>query len=177
MKKIILIPLFVFMVLGLVGGACSKPADEKKVTKESVKTSGWEEFISAEHKLTMKYPKEWVRQPEIDKAHLLTFSFNKGEYMIVVRVEENVDNMSAKDFAVKQYISSGKESEKAKLKDYSVNGLTGFTDSGPVTPEGKYTRVGLAPNNGKYYGFTFSSTDDLLIDEFYQMIEALKFSD
>jgi len=208
MKKI-LTGLVVVLALVLVGGACDKEkvsqmtgglTDKVTETEKSQMPEGWVEYRSETHKFSFNHSSEWEIVPEINKDSLLTMKlllFDKTQaereneltggmmpcqYWITIRVEDNPDNMLAKDFGVKQYISQSRAEMKAKLKDYSLNGLDAYTDSGPVTPpsSGNWTGVSLAPENGKFYSFTYYAaahpdTHEKYLEEFYQILETLEF--
>jgi len=208
MKKI-LTGLVVVLALVLVGGGCDKEkvsqmtgglTDKVAKTGESQMSEGWTKYESETHKFSFSHPSAWEIVPEINKDSLLTMKLllidktqaereNEltggmmfSEYWITVRVENNPDNMLAKDFGVKQYISQSRAEMKAKLKDYSLNGVEGYTESGPVTPpsSGNWTGVNLAPKNGKFYRFTYYAaahpeTHEKYLEEFYQILETLEF--
>jgi len=207
MKKI-LTGLMVVLGLVLIGGSCDKDSVKKATsgltgkTAESEMPEGWVGYQSDTHKFSFNHPSTWEIVPEIDKDSLLTMKLllidkaqaereneltggmMSSEYWITIRVEDNPDNMSAKDFGVKQYMSQSRAEMKAKLKDYSLNGVEGYTDSGPVTPpsSGDWTGVTLAPKNSKAYSLTYyaaahSETHEKYLEEFHQILETLKFTD
>jgi len=206
MKKI-LTGLVVVLGLVLIGGACDKDSVKKATsgltgeTGKSEMPEGWVEYQSDTHKFSFNHPSTWEIVPEINKDSLLTMKLllidktqaereneltggmMPSEYWITVRVEGNPDNLSAKDFGVKQYLSQSRAEMKAKLKDYSLNGVEGYTDSGPVTPpsSGDWTQVSLGPKNGKAYSFVYyaaahEQTHEKYLEEFYQILETLEFS-
>ncbi|MFC1627328.1 hypothetical protein ACFL18_02080 [Patescibacteria group bacterium] len=202
MKKI-LTGLLIVLGLVLVGASCDKDSVKEMtsgLTGETAMPDGWVEYKSETHKFSFNHPSAWVIVPEINKDSLLTMKLllidktqaereneltggmMPSEYWITFRVEDNPDNMSAKDFGVKQYLSQSKAEMKAKFKDYSLNGVEGYTDSGPVTPpsSGNWTQVSLGPKNGKAYSFVYYAaahpdTHKKYLEEFYQILETLEF--
>ena len=192
------------LALTLMGASCDKKEDAGvgKKTAKTVQDSNLKEYQSDTHKFSFSYPLEWEIVPEINKDSLLTMKLllidktqaereneltgemMPCEYWITVRVEDNKDNLAAKDFGVKQYLSQSREEMKAKLKDYSLNGVDGYTDTGPVTPpsSGNWTGVTLAPENSKAYSFTYyaaahADTHEKYLEEFNQILKTLKFTD
>jgi len=206
-KKLLFPSLMLVFALTLVGASCNKEEEVGKTGVGKTKVgetelAGGKEYRSDTHKFSFNYPSEWEIVPEIDKDSLLTMKLlfvdksqaereneltggmMPSEYWINVRVENNPDNLSAKDFGVKQYLSESKAEMKAKLKDFSLNGVDGYTDTGPVTPpsSGNWTGITLAPKNGKAYTFTYYAaahpdTHEKYLEEFNQILETLKFTD
>jgi hypothetical protein len=205
MKKA-LTGLAVLLTLVLIGGSCDKDKISQMTggltdqTAESEVPEGWQTYTSEKHKFSFSYPEAWKIVPEVNRDDLLTMKLllidesqaereneltggmMPCEYWFTVRVEDNPENMSAKDFGVKQYLAQSREEMKAELKDYELNGVQGYTNSGPVTPpsSGNWSQVSLGPKNGKAYSFVYYAaahpeTHEKYLEEFNQILDTLEF--
>lgn len=199
-KKYFLLGLLTF---GLSLSACT-PKTQLNTTNQNenstVAHADWQELSFEKQKFSLHYPSNWNFKPEIERDNLLTGSLvltdetqekTKNlvtnemftpEYMINIRVEDNPDNLSASDFAVKQYLPQSRDKMKAKLTETKIAGQIATIDSGPTTPPGSgpYTEFIFAPKNNKAYYFTYwpaahEETTDKYLEEFKKVLATLKF--
>jgi len=196
---LVMVAIGVAVVLGLVFKTGEKESGEGEIVNQQ---AGWQEFSQQNHKFSLRYPEGWLFVPEIERADLFTGVFEKEEesqekvkneitgemftavYDISVRVEVNSDNLSAKEHELKRYIPEGRADIAAGLEDITIAGVEGFRDTGPSTPpsSGDWTGIKLAPGNGKVYSFVYHAaahkeTHEKYLDEFYKILETLKFDD
>jgi hypothetical protein len=188
-------------VKDLTTGLTEKAKQVTQPTDQTKAPVDWQEYTSQTHKFSFHYGSDWELRPEIDREDLLTFflvvedenqekrkneltgEMMTCEYMISVRVEDNPDNLSAKEHELSRYIPQGRDTIAAGLEDITVAGIEGYKHSGPRTPpsSGDFTEIKLAPGNGKVYSFVYSAaahpdTHEKYLEEFEQILETLEFS-
>lgn len=198
-KKVILVSLFIVMALGLVGGSCDNKSAEKINKVEHV---GWSEFSKLEHKFSLKHSGGWVWKPEIDKPERLTGFFEREDatqeavkdeiqggvfpasYNLNIRVEDNKENLSAKEVVLKRYLTSRRSEVEKTLEAVTIAGVEGVkvkNDAVQVNSSGPIVEYVLVPKNGKVYTFLYvgwahPETHEKYLEEFRQILETLEFS-
>jgi len=185
---------------GEKGGPIAKLTGKKEA--EVDKYAGWTDFDRPVHKFSLKYPQGWVFVPEIDKESLFTGGLDRedptqekfineitGEpftvvYTINMRVEDNPENLSARDKELSRYIPQGRASIAETLEDITMVGIEGIKNVGPtqVNTSGPTIQYKLAPGNGKVYSFVYvasahKQTHNQFLEEFEQILSTLVFAD
>jgi len=180
-----------------------KVTGQKEAAEDSGPYADWVVFDRSDHKFSLKHPKEWLYVPEIDKETLLTGTLERedpnqedfvdeitGEpftvvYVINMRVEDNPDNLSAKEHELKGYIPQGRASIEATLEEVTVAGTSGVKKAEnirQVNTSGGVTWYKLAPSNGKVYSFWYvasahEGTHEKYLPEFEEILSTLQFAD
>lgn len=195
----------VILALSLLGAGCDKKADigVDKETTRTVQHSDWNEFNKPNHKFSLKYPQGWEWKPEIDKPTRLTGFLEREDatqekvkdqiqggtftasYNLNIRVEDNQENLSAKEVVLKGYLSSARPDIEKTLETVTIAGVEAVkvnSDAVQVNSSGPVVEYRLAPNNGKVYTFLYvgwahPETHEKYLDEFHQILETLKFTD
>jgi hypothetical protein len=162
----------------------------------------WVVFSQPQHKFSLKHPIDWLYIPRVDRADLFTGDLEKrdpsqadfideitGEpftvvYTIHIRVEENEENLSARESELSRYIPQGRADIDKKLIDVEIAGVPGVeikSDVTQVNTSGPVTEYLLAPGNGKLYRFWYIAsahpeTHQQYLAEFKDMLATLEFS-
>lgn len=198
--------LILVMVIGLTLSACQKQEVtgriSDQVAKEQDLYGDWVVFEKENHKFSFKHPREWLFVPEIDKEGLFTGRMDRedpaqedfineitGEpftvvYSISMRVEDNSENLSAREYELSKYIPEGRADIEANLSDITIGGAEGVkiaTEAVQVNTSGPPVEYLLAPDNGKVYRFVYvasahEQTDNKFLEEFNRILSTLKFS-
>ena len=176
--KLSLLSLLLVVVIGLSLSACQKQGVTGKISEQVAKDlfSDWVVFERPNHKFSFKHPKEWLFVPEIDKEGLFTGKLDRedptqedfvdeitGEpftvvYTLNMRVEDNPENLSAREYELARYIPQGRATIEAKFSDVTFGGAEGIKIGSEVTQvntSGPVVEYLLAPGNGKIYRFFY----------------------
>ena len=175
--------------------------DEKEAA--DLQHADWVTFERENHKFSFKHPKEWLFVPEIDKESLFTGRLDRedptqekfideitGEpftvvYTINMRVEDNPENLSAREHELSKYIPQGRAHIESKFTDVAFGGSQGIEIASQVTQvntSGPVVEYLLAPGNGKVYRFVYvasahKQTHNQFLGEFEQILSTLVFVD
>lgn len=178
----------------------SKVTGQKGTTDSN---AGWSSFDQPDHKFSLKHPKGWLYVPEIDKATLFTGGLDLEDpsqedfvdeirgtpftvvYNINIRVEDNKENLSAREKELSRYLSSGRAEVDKTLVDVEIAGVKGImikNDVTQVNTSGPMTIYLFAPGNGKFYSFSYGAsahkdTHEQYLAEFEEILATLEFTD
>ena len=170
--------------------------------KETGPYANWVVFDMPGHKFSLKHPQEWLYVSEIDKESLLTGTLEwedpsqedfvdeiTGEpltvvYVINMRVEDNPENMSAKEHELSKYLPKSRPEIEPTLEEVTIAGVPGIKiadDIQQVNTSGGVTQYKLAPGNGKVYAFwhvasAHEGTHEKYLPEFEKILSTLKFT-
>ncbi len=204
-KKLLCVFVVVFF-LSLSGCVPQKQGEsppaggQKEVIKPEVQApEGWLKYENQSHKFSFYYPPDWQLIPEIERDDLLTFSLEFNDtsqeqktfwdnslgypyYSLAVRVEDNPENMSALDWAVKQYLPQSQEEMRQKYTPVAIGSHQFIKDSGPVTPDGVYFGFQTCPGNAKAYSFVHrvdasKATEQKYLAEVEKILTTLQFTE
>jgi len=209
-SKIVAISILLGSLL-LFSGCLGQDTDSvKKLTsvvtgqKETAgEAAGLITFSQPNHKFSFKHPEGWLFVPEIDKATLFTGSLEQEDpsqedfideirgtpftvvYNINMRVEDNKENLSAREKELSRYLSSGRAEIDKTLVDVEFGGVKGIkvkNDVTQVNTSGPVMQYLFAPGNGKFYGFTYvasahKDTHQKFLAEFEEILSTLEFMD
>lgn len=160
-------------------------------------------FSQPDHKFSFKHSAGWLFVPEIDKATLFTGGLEQEDpaqedfmdeiqgtpftvvYNINMRVEDNKDNLSAREKELSRYLSSGRADIDKTLVDVEFAGVKGIkvkNDATQVNTSGPMTVYLFAPGNGKFYSFSYGAsahknTHQKYLAEFEEILSTLEFED
>jgi hypothetical protein len=186
MKKLLI--LILLLPLFLLSGCKQKPTG--KTTEPGEKQpaatvpAGWLKYENTSHKFSFYYPPQWQMVPEIERDDLLTFMLelhDEGYFSLLVRVENNPDNLEALDWAVKQYLPQSQAKMKATYTPVPIGDYEFIKDSGPVAPAGIYFAYQICPGNAKAYLFihqtdTNKEAEQKYLGEVEKILTTLKFA-
>lgn len=196
---------------GCTGQLADKSTDSvkeltSKVTGQKEETdpdAGLITFSQPDHKFSLKHPKGWLYVPEIDKATLFTGSLEQEDpsqedfmdeiqgtpftvvYNINMRVEDNKENLSAREKELSRYIPKSRADIDKTLVDVEIAGVKGIkikNDVTQVNTSGPVTAYVFAPGNGKIYSFLYTAsahkdTHEQYLAEFEEILSTLEFTD
>ncbi len=187
MKK--LLTIILILSLFLLSGCNQKQTEKTGQTsqKAAIKPTvpeGWLKYENTTHKLSFYYPPNWQLRPEIEREDLLTFSLEFNDtsqeqktfwdnttgypyYSLTIKVKNNPDNLSALDWAVKQYLPQSQAEMKTKYTPATLGSHQFIKDSGPVTPAGVYFSYQICPGNAKAYLFVHHADTSKKAEEKY----------
>ena len=180
-----------------------KVTGSKEETEEVGPYADWVVFDQPNHKFSLKHPQDWLYVPEIDKETLLTGTLEREDpeqedfidemtrepftvvYVINMRVEDNPNNLSAKEHELSTYIPQARADMESKLEEVTIAGIPGIKmadDIRQVNTSGGVTQYKLAPGNGKVYSFWYvasahQDTHEKYLSEFEEILSTLKFTD
>jgi len=180
-----------------------KTTGQKKEQEEAGPYADWVDFDQTNHKFSLKHPQGWLYVPEIDKKDLFTGTLEREDpsqedfideltnepftvvYTINMRVEDNPENMSAKEHELSRYLAQSRAKMEAKLEEVTIAGVPGIKKADnirQVNTSGGVTEYKLAPGNGKVYHFWYiaSAHEDShqkYLLEFEKILSTLKFAD
>jgi hypothetical protein len=166
-------------------------------------TVDWKTYINSEYGYSFQYPQDWKfsftkpqnfkypsvailskDDPSQPKVAITSDDPNKfmASYTILIQVDNNPKNLSAKDYFLKDVSPEDKQDEENKLKEYTVGGVRGilFRDTGSPS-SGLYTMIQVSKNN-MLYSFEYNAlahpeTHNKYLDLYTQILSTFKFLD
>lgn len=198
MKKLFTLTLlFLILILSGCQPKSTSKTEQKTAEKKKNIPQGWVKYENADHKLSFYYPSQWQLKPEIERKDLLTLKLEFNDtsqeqktfwdntlgypyYSLLIRVEDNPENMPALDWAVKQYLPESQAEMKAKYTPATIESYEFITSSGPVTPAGVYFDYQICPGNNKAYLFihqvdALKQTEGKYLPEVEKILTSLEF--
>lgn len=195
-KKILLtLPFLVLMAVFLSGCLLEKKEPKVETIEEKV-PADWQTYKNDKYKFSFQYPADWEFEVTFDQEDLFGIDIVKKDttqeklllyeeemvpsYNMMVRVEPNPENISAKEKRLSYFGAQSREQEEKNLKPYTVGGVEGirfFEGSAPAS--GPVTMV-LLTHGGSFYQFSYGAlahqeTHEKFLKDFELLLSTVEF--
>jgi len=159
--------------------------------------SSWENYSNNKYQFSFAYPPDWELEIALDRPDFFKIVLKKEDpsqekitlyrekttpyYKIEIDVEDNPNNLSAKEKRLSAFSPSARKEEEEKIKEITVAGLRGIRFlEGAAPSSGPATMVLLSRNN-KFYRFTYSAlankeNQPKFINSFNLLLSSFKFN-
>lgn len=146
-----------------------------------INTSDWYDYTNEYYGFKLKYPKDWYKEGKGKNEILITSSAGnilpqpKDSLRIEIKISENKDNISAKDFARKGYHNL----DYSPLREFTVNEIPIFQLCSQrwLSGWGGYTTYitnkGIALKIESYFNFTNNDTRSSFINILNKIIDSI----
>jgi len=187
--------------LTLIGGGCAQKASNTIIDQSVNQTLSILDIIG--YGFTLEYPEGWRWNEEVKRPEILAGALEKDDetqekvkdeirgdtftasYDLVIKVEAGLGNLSARDQVLKRYLQASRPEIEKTLEDVTIAGVEAVkinTDAVQVNSSGPVVEYRIAPGNGRVYTFMYmgwahSETHEKYLDEFYEILETLKFTE
>lgn len=198
-KKIFLVfPLFVLIVGALifVSQTKKKSSSETEKMPEKKVPADWQTYKNDKYKFNLQYPADWDFEITFDRENLFSISIVKKDtdqekilvyeeemipsYNMMVRVEPNSDNISAKEKRLSYFGAKSREQEEKNLKDFTVGGIKGIRFFEGAAPASGLVTMVLVAHNDKFYQFSYGAlahkqTHEKFLKDFDLLLSTVEF--